>query len=142
MKDIPLRNGKSAKFVRSKDVIVKDVDPINPVSVHIYNAPCPVCNFENTVHSYDGYTFITFQLTCKYCGVYYRPAVEPSHLANMTADDIFLNQAQKKKFEREKQVYEKKMEKQNKAVMRALEREQKSKSTMWSGPSEDEDTWK
>jgi hypothetical protein len=80
MKNIPLANGLEALYHSSRMTRVKDVNPDEDIPVYLYDIPCPVCMFENKAHSYDQIVFINFQITCRQCGVFYRPMVEPSYV--------------------------------------------------------------
>jgi hypothetical protein len=73
MPDIPLQNGKTAFYLRSYKSIVPDIDPHNPIDVHEYHAPCPLCETPTLVKSINGWSFITHQVACLNCGIYFRP---------------------------------------------------------------------
>lgn len=71
---IALQNGKVAKLQGATIGIVPDIDPINETIIYRYTVPCPICDTENRgAYSYDGEFFANTQMTCSYCGVYYRP---------------------------------------------------------------------
>ncbi|MNR44601.1 hypothetical protein D3C85_1633680 [compost metagenome] len=55
---------------------VKDINPNEDVLVYRYYVPCPLCDTNNKAYSYDGKFFGNIQLSCNYCGVYYRAVVK------------------------------------------------------------------
>lgn len=72
-RNIPLKGKKMAIYKGSKDN--------DGTRVHAYRVPCPVCsNSDNTAYSYDQQVFITYQIVCKNCGVYFRPVPDPQHI--------------------------------------------------------------
>lgn len=73
---IELQNSKQAIL---KDVIRTKVPEINnkeEINVFIYNVPCPLCDSHNRGYSYNGKYFNDIQLSCKNCGIYFRPIVK------------------------------------------------------------------
>lgn len=80
MKDIPLKRGKVATFMSTRYGVIKEINPDKPTATHIYGVPCPVCDFRNPAYSYDGRMFVASQLTCRECGVFYRPIIDPTAL--------------------------------------------------------------
>ncbi len=76
MNNIPLNNGKEAIYTKTVSRLIPDLDPKNKSNVYYYDAPCPVCSYPNVVYSYDGRTFASFQVTCRSCGVFYRPVIK------------------------------------------------------------------
>lgn len=95
MEDIPLQNGKSANFMTTNYRLIPELNKKEPTAVHIYGAPCPVCEFRNPAYSYDGIAFAAFQIVCRECGVFYRPVVSRAHMANINADSLVINQMNK-----------------------------------------------
>ena len=130
MQDIPLKNGKTAKFRSTKKAIIKDIDTKNPIDVHSYLAPCPLCDISNVAFSYDGYTFVNFQMMCKNCGIFYRPVIDPKHLAGIDPDELYTNKMEKQKYERELAVKQQK-EIKSEAQVRKLFNESLTDEDKW-----------
>ena len=74
-KFIELQNGKKAELY---DCIVTKIPELGEEDriVYKYNIPCPVCDTQNRGFSYDGKFFNNIQITCNYCGIYYRGVVK------------------------------------------------------------------
>lgn len=81
MNNIPLKRGKFASYMSTRHTIIKEIDPDKPTAVHIYGIPCPVCDHRNPAYSYDGKMFVASQITCRECGVFYRPIIDPASIA-------------------------------------------------------------
>lgn len=94
MRDIPLKRGKSANYMSTRHTIIKEIDETKPTAVHIYGVPCPVCTHRNPAYSYDGRVFVASQITCRDCGVFYRPIIDPQSLQSET---LAVNQMNKAK---------------------------------------------
>ncbi|MCX7610316.1 MAG: hypothetical protein N2043_01855 [Ignavibacterium sp.] len=74
MRNIPLKNNQIALFKETKQIK-------NKHTVYIYYVPCPLCkNQQNEAISYDQQTFITYQVVCRNCGVYFRPVPDPTQI--------------------------------------------------------------
>ena len=73
MRNIPLKNGKIAVY--------KAVKRTEHGNVFVYNVPCSSCSFQsNTGYAYDQQVFMTYQISCKECGIYYRPVPDPKYI--------------------------------------------------------------
>lgn len=81
MNDIQLKRNKVANYMSTRHTIIKEIDATKPTAVHIYGIPCPVCEHRNPAYSYDGRMFVASQLTCRECGVFYRPIIDPVGLS-------------------------------------------------------------
>jgi len=75
MQDIKLATGKIAKYVSSRMARAPDLGE-GELMIHTYHTPCPVCDHPNVTHSRDGVFFVTNQISCRRCGVFFRPVVD------------------------------------------------------------------
>lgn len=95
MNNIPLRNGKVAIYRETRAISASSMESNHPADeVHVYDVPCLLCNAPNPAYSYDGLAFASFQVVCRYCGIYFRPVVDPSHLAQVSPDELAINRRQ------------------------------------------------
>lgn len=76
MNDIWLKNGQKAIYRTSLEAMVPDLNMNEKTTIHLYGTPCPICHELNSAHSTDGIFFITAQINCKSCGIFYRPIVD------------------------------------------------------------------
>jgi hypothetical protein len=76
MDDIILSSGKKAYYKSSKLSKVPEIDSFKETIIHTYNTPCPNCDDLNIAHSIDGIFFISYQLCCKECGIFFRPITD------------------------------------------------------------------
>jgi hypothetical protein len=83
MENIQLTNGRVALYKSSRTTKIPDMGIDEDIDVHSYQVPCPVCQHAETNigHSRDGIFFLSNQIICRSCGVYFRPVVEPSYVA-------------------------------------------------------------
>lgn len=80
--NIELANGKSAVYKSSREAVIPDMGIDKPTTIHVYQVPCPVCDCSenNLASSKDQLFFLTNQIVCRYCGVFFRPVVSPEYI--------------------------------------------------------------
>lgn len=79
-RNIRLANGKLAIYRSTRLARIPDISKEKDVEVHEYIVPCPndSCGSQsNFAQSLDGIYFFTHQISCRRCGVFYRPVVDP-----------------------------------------------------------------
>jgi len=77
MDNILLKNGKVAMYQSTRYAKIPKLNIEYEADIHLYMTPCPICDYQNPCNSLDGIFFVTFQITCKYCGIVYSPIVDP-----------------------------------------------------------------
>ncbi|GAK41909.1 hypothetical protein TCA2_4401 [Paenibacillus sp. TCA20] len=77
--EIRLRNGKLATYKSSRQTRIPDMGINELTEVHSFRIPCPVCDHDedNIAVSQDGIVFLNSQIVCRFCGVFFRPVVDP-----------------------------------------------------------------
>jgi|GEM_PF-4305299 len=92
--NIKLRNGKEAVYKSSRETRIPDMGIDDMTEVHSYHIPCPVCDHseENIAVSQDGIVFLNNQIICRFCGVFFRPVIDPDFIKQKrTLRDILLS---------------------------------------------------